>query len=140
MDGLTLLRELAALEHDTKAIVVSAYSDMPNIRRAMQLGAIDFVTKPIDMSDLVASVTETAALTRRLKLTRSLELQKAHLEAYRDALTTFLKIAAHDLRDPMAAIAWGSACWRTSMMHWPGTRWKSFAVPSNGLRPCLSPT
>ena len=103
MDGLTLLREMETLEHDTKAIVISAYSDMPNIRLAMQLGAIDFITKPIEMTDLVATVTKTAAVTRRLKLARQLEIQKAQIEAHRDALAPFLKIAGHDLRDPLAA-------------------------------------
>ena len=52
MDGLTLLARLRDLHAPVRAIIVSAYGDMPNIRTAMNRGAFDFVTKPIDMVDL----------------------------------------------------------------------------------------
>ncbi len=52
MDGLTLLGRLKESEHRQKAIVVTAYGDMENIRTAMNQGAFDFLTKPIDLSDL----------------------------------------------------------------------------------------
>ncbi|MEL6469419.1 MAG: response regulator, partial [Cyanobacteria bacterium J06623_4] len=48
MDGLTLLSKLNALDYPPKTVVVSAYSDMKNIRAAMNKGAFDFVTKPIN--------------------------------------------------------------------------------------------
>ena len=48
MDGLTLLNEISKINPDTVTIVVSAYGDMPNIRTAMNRGAFDFVTKPIN--------------------------------------------------------------------------------------------
>lgn len=52
MDGLTLLRNLAEQKRLLKAIVVTAYGDMENIRQAMNWGAFDFLTKPIDLNDL----------------------------------------------------------------------------------------
>ena len=55
MDGLTLLARLRELQAPVRAIIVSAYSDMRNIRTAMNRGAFDFVTKPIDMADLVGN-------------------------------------------------------------------------------------
>ena len=48
VDGLTLLNELADIRPDIRSVVVSAYGDMDNIRTAMNSGAFDFVTKPID--------------------------------------------------------------------------------------------
>jgi sigma-B regulation protein RsbU (phosphoserine phosphatase) len=51
MDGLTLLAELGQLNRPYKAIIVSAYGDMANIRTAMNRGASDFVVKPIDFTD-----------------------------------------------------------------------------------------
>src|SRR5438046_8150345 len=45
MDGLTLLTELRASQSAVRAVIVSAYGDMPNIRTAMNRGAFDFVTK-----------------------------------------------------------------------------------------------
>ena len=59
MDGLTLLSELAKLDRPTRTLVVSAYGDMQNIRSAMNNGAFDFVTKPIDFTDLDLTLEKT---------------------------------------------------------------------------------
>jgi adenylate cyclase len=59
MDGLTLLQRLKDLEGDLKAVIVSAYGDMKNIRTAMNLGAFDFVTKPIEFDDLEVTIKKT---------------------------------------------------------------------------------
>ncbi len=59
MDGLTLLSELAKLDRPTRTLVVSAYGDMQNIRSAMNNGAFDFVTKPIDFIDLDLTLEKT---------------------------------------------------------------------------------
>lgn len=58
MDGLTLLDRLGQLRRRTKAVVVTAYSDMENIRTAMNRGAFDFLTKPLDMGDLQITVDQ----------------------------------------------------------------------------------
>jgi adenylate cyclase len=59
MDGLTLLKKLQEDEDRVSTIVVSAYGDMSNIRTAMNRGAFDFVTKPIDFPDLEATIAKT---------------------------------------------------------------------------------
>jgi DNA-binding NtrC family response regulator len=56
MDGLTLLANLRKLFPAIKAIMVTAYGDMKNIRRAMNLGAFDFLQKPIDFAVLEATI------------------------------------------------------------------------------------
>ena len=56
MDGLTLLEKIPSVDTDLRAVVISAYGDMKNIRAAMNLGAFDFVTKPIDFDDLRTTV------------------------------------------------------------------------------------
>ncbi|HVN84036.1 MAG TPA: SpoIIE family protein phosphatase [Candidatus Binatia bacterium] len=68
MDGLTLLVKLNELDRLLKAVIVSAYGDMENIRTAMNRGAADFVTKPIDFQDLEITVTKTLRQLRDLKL------------------------------------------------------------------------
>lgn len=52
MDGFTLLEKLKEFNPAIKTIIVSAYSDMKTVRTAMNKGAFDFVTKPIDFADL----------------------------------------------------------------------------------------
>lgn len=60
MDGLTLLREMGSLDNRLlRSVIVSAYGDMKNIRTAMNLGAFDFVTKPIDLADLETTVEKS---------------------------------------------------------------------------------
>jgi len=78
MDGLTLLGQIAELNPDIRSIIVSAYGDMQNIRTAMNRGAFDFVTKPLDFGDL------------RLTIERTLR----HLEEWREALASRDKLVA----------------------------------------------
>ena len=59
MDGLTLLQKLQESEEKLSTIIVSAYGDMANIRTAMNRGAFDFVTKPIDFLDLETTIAKT---------------------------------------------------------------------------------
>ena len=51
MDGLALLEQISTQNPDIRAIIVSAYGDMKNIRKAMNRGAFDFITKPLDFDD-----------------------------------------------------------------------------------------
>jgi sigma-B regulation protein RsbU (phosphoserine phosphatase) len=59
MDGLTLLKNISEQFPDVIPIIVSAYGDMDNIRAAMNLGAFDFVTKPINFDDLNVTIDKT---------------------------------------------------------------------------------
>ncbi len=61
MDGLTLLDHLSDLKPSLIRVVVSAYGDMQNIRTAMNRGAFDFLTKPINFEDLTISVDKSLA-------------------------------------------------------------------------------
>ncbi|MDX1429782.1 MAG: response regulator, partial [Rhodothermales bacterium] len=67
MDGLTLLRELQNADGELRAVIVSAYGDMSNIRTAMNLGAFDFVTKPIEFGDLEVTIRKTLDNLNRLR-------------------------------------------------------------------------
>ena len=59
MDGLTLLQQIPEVNPNIRSIIVSAYGDMENIRTAMNRGAFDFVTKPIDFKDLRVTIDRT---------------------------------------------------------------------------------
>ncbi len=59
MDGLTLLTKLSETNPLVKTVMVSAYGDMDNIRKAMNRGAFDFVTKPVDFEDLELTMEKT---------------------------------------------------------------------------------
>ncbi|HXP75003.1 MAG TPA: adenylate/guanylate cyclase domain-containing protein [Stellaceae bacterium] len=67
MDGLTLLSELREQQSAVRAIIVSAYGDMTNLRTAMNRGAFDFVTKPVDLNDLEITVRKALADIGKLR-------------------------------------------------------------------------
>ena len=80
MDGLTLLQKLQDNDGDLSTIIVSAYGDMANIRTAMNRGAFDFVTKPIDFNDLETTIAKTLRHIEALREARArqAEAERAH--------------------------------------------------------------
>jgi class 3 adenylate cyclase/FixJ family two-component response regulator len=74
MDGLTLLSRLNESSPLIKAVIVSAYGDMDNIRIAMNRGAFDFITKPINFDDL--NVTMVKTLKHVLQIRETLKAVK----------------------------------------------------------------
>ncbi|NUN07684.1 MAG: SpoIIE family protein phosphatase [Ignavibacteriaceae bacterium] len=67
MDGLTLLKNIIEKFPQVKSVIISAYGDMKNLRTAMNNGAFDFVTKPIDFSDLEITLNKTILEVEALK-------------------------------------------------------------------------
>jgi adenylate cyclase len=67
MDGLTLLGKLNEKSLILKSVVVSAYGDMENIRTAMNRGAFDFITKPVNFTDLELTIEKTLLHVRQMK-------------------------------------------------------------------------
>jgi sigma-B regulation protein RsbU (phosphoserine phosphatase) len=60
MDGLTLIAKLKEMKNPgLKTVIVSAYGDMDNIRTAMNRGAFDFITKPVNFDDLEITINKT---------------------------------------------------------------------------------
>jgi adenylate cyclase len=84
MDGLTLLTKLAELNTLTKAVIVSAYGDMENIRTAMNRGAFDFITKPVNFDDLNITIQKTLNHVKQLYTTLEAIKENNILKMYVD--------------------------------------------------------
>lgn len=118
MDGLTLLSRIKEQDGPYKAVIVSAYGDLENIRTAMNRGAFDFVTKPIDFSDLELTIRKTLSEVRLIrqgmeaheKLEYTLiEKERAELEKDRARQSEkfkqqFLANMSHEIRTPMNSV------------------------------------
>jgi len=80
MDGLTLLQKLQDSEEKLSTIIVSAYGDIANIRTAMNRGAFDFLTKPIDFLDFEMTIAKTIRHVEALREARrrQAEAERAH--------------------------------------------------------------
>ena len=88
MDGLTLLTKVNEMSNPAlKCIMVSAYGDMGNIRQAMNNGAFDFATKPIDLDDLSVTIEKAIEQINYIK-----QSQKEHSQL--ESLKTDLAVAA----------------------------------------------
>jgi adenylate cyclase len=80
MDGLSLLAKLQEADEKKSTVIVSAYGDMSNIRTAMNRGAFDFLTKPIDFTDLEMTIDKTIRHVEMMRETRrrQAEAERAH--------------------------------------------------------------
>lgn len=85
MDGLTLLTKLNDVAPLSKTVMVSAYGDMDNIRVAMNRGAFDFVTKPVNFDDLEVTVEKTIRYVNQMKETLQAIKENNILKMYVDA-------------------------------------------------------
>ncbi len=91
MDGLTLLVRLHETNPMLKAVIVSAYGDMENIRTAMNRGAFDFVTKPVNFEDLELTMQKTLEYIGQLRQTVQAIRENDILRMYVDeSVLTFM--------------------------------------------------
>lgn len=84
MDGLTLLSEVKTVNPLLKTVIISAYGDMMNIRSAMNKGAFDFLTKPVDFTDLEVTINKTISYVKQLKNSLKLMNENEILKMYVD--------------------------------------------------------
>lgn len=89
MDGLSLLERIPEVAPDTRSVIISAYGDMKNIRSAMNRGAFDFVTKPLDFDDLRVTIERTL---NNLTAWREAESSRVRLAAIENELDVASKM------------------------------------------------
>ncbi len=118
MDGLTFISRLREMSIFAKAIMVSAYGNMDNIRKAMNQGAFDFVVKPIDFIDLETTIQkamvavnqhrEAVETTQKLAHTKQelsdAEGREAHLLELDKLKSRFFTQISHEFRTPLTVI------------------------------------
>jgi DNA-binding NtrC family response regulator len=82
MDGLQLMEEVQGIDPDVSMIMISGYATVDSAIKAMKLGAVDFLSKPYDMDNLIGTIERcirTGALRRENRL---LKRQLSHTREY----------------------------------------------------------
>jgi signal transduction histidine kinase len=108
MDGIALCRGLRAYSPELPVIVVTGFADTATAVRALQAGAEDYLTKPVDFEELLVSLQR--AIERRAASVERQHLRAQTEELYRQALAAVdahhevLSVVAHDLRNPLGVI------------------------------------
>ena len=104
LDGLTLLRRIKELNPTVISVVLSGYDDRENIRAAMNYGAYDFITKPMDLNDL--EVTIANALLSLPESEKDVIPQEAEDSGTAQSTSTnrVLSTISHEMRTPLNTI------------------------------------
>jgi two-component system NtrC family sensor kinase len=107
MDGLTLLEKLSQIDNTLKAVVISAYGDMQNIRSAMNRGAFDFLTKPIDFQDMEITIQRALGTVTQARKNLT-ELQEVQTQLIQNekmvSVGQLVAGVAHEIYNPISFI------------------------------------
>lgn len=119
MDGLALLAKIQELRPETPTLLITGHGEHQLAIQALRGGAYDYIQKPIDRDDFVASLQramQTHQLRRQVKgLLLSLELHASSLECLvqqrtrelaeaNTAKDKFLSLASHELETPLSSL------------------------------------
>jgi len=76
MDGMEVLKEVKRINHEIDVVIITAYGTIETAVEAIKVGAIDYITKPVELEELLILVDR---VSERRGLIRENELLKQQL-------------------------------------------------------------
>ncbi len=73
MNGLALIRQIQELYPDTDTIMITAFGSIDTVKRALKLGAFDYLTKPLDSDELERTVQNCLQVREARRLRQETE-------------------------------------------------------------------
>jgi signal transduction histidine kinase len=108
MDGLQLIAEIAKSKPETLTIMMTAHGTIDSALEAMKLGASDYITKPLNLDEMVLRLRKVLKEKQRFVRLKDFadQLERTNMELRKiDSMKSeFVAVASHELRTPLAAI------------------------------------
>ena len=108
MDGLKLITEIAKTKPEILTILMTGHGTIDSALEAMKRGASDYLTKPINLDELVLRIQKVLDEKQRFVSLKGYitQLENANQELKRvdEMKSEFVSVASHELRTPLATI------------------------------------
>jgi DNA-binding NtrC family response regulator len=103
MDGLSFMHEVKQRHADTPVVIMSGTTDLADVMQAFELGAFDFLPKPLDRDDLSTTI-QLAVCTFGLQ--RDLQASQHRLRRYVERLRRLQSAGWVDLHADLKHLSW----------------------------------
>ncbi|MCD8014009.1 MAG: response regulator [Lachnospiraceae bacterium] len=139
MSGLELMELCTHLDAEPKFIILSGYNDFEYVQKALQLGAVNYLLKPVDQNELIHAISSCVQMLDKTQAHQQ-QVQESMLVLRNDLLRRVLhnQVDTHELREKARMFHVSLHClkMRVGMIAFPTGNSKSVPPVSAAIKLC----